>query len=239
MACVVGVDGYRHGWVAVPVDLDRGLLSPRGFTSFQELIASFEFASAICVDIPIGLGSGQARVCDRLARKMLRHRHVTVFTPPARRLIEELFEENAPLPEYVEVNSRSKQIASQGISQQAYRICPKIAEVDRVVTPALQRRIIEVHPEVSFCALVGQPIDVKKDNLEGYEVRRNLLIANTRWRVWTRAQAGSMVIGAAPDDLLDAAVAAWTATKVLGGRETRLTSKSERDSRGLRMEIVY
>jgi predicted RNase H-like nuclease len=216
-----------------------GLLSPGGFTSFEALIAAFENASAIGVDMPIGLGTGQARGCDTLARRMLRHRHMTVFTPPARRLIEELYGEDMPKPNDEDVIARSWEIAGQGISKQAIAICPKIAEVDRVMTPALQRRVFEVHPEVCFCSLAGRPVEEKKDGEAGYERRRELLANEAGWKIWSRAEAQQAVMGGAPDDLLDAAVAAWTAVKVTKGLETRLTGSSELDARGLRMEIVY
>jgi predicted RNase H-like nuclease len=239
MAYVVGVDGCQRGWVATPFDVERGLLSPRVYPSFRQLIADFDTAAAIGVDIPIGLGIGKARFCDSLARKMLKHRHMTVFTPPARLLIEELFGENAPIPEYEVVNPRSKQIASQGISRQAYAICPKIAEVDRAMSAELQERVVEVHPEVSFCALAGRPLDEKKKSLAGYDERRRLLTVGLGVDIWSRSEASAAAPGAGPDDLLDAAAAAWTARNVYWKTETRLTGEPNRDTRGLRMEIVY
>ena len=42
----------------------------------------------------------------------------------------------------------------------------------------------------------------------------------------------------ARDDIVDAMAVCWTAERVLRKQEVRLPSKLERDSRGLRMEIV-
>ena len=42
-----------------------------------------------------------------------------------------------------------------------------------------------------------------------------------------------------PDDVLDAIVAAWTASRVVTGIAVRLPIDPERDESGLRMEIVY
>jgi len=45
--------------------------------------------------------------------------------------------------------------------------------------------------------------------------------------------------GAARDDLYDALVLAWTATRLARGAAARLPAEPEGDGRGLRMEIVY
>ncbi len=44
---------------------------------------------------------------------------------------------------------------------------------------------------------------------------------------------------AAPDDLLDACAAAWTAGRVAKGAAERLPETPPTDARGLRMEIVF
>ena len=68
-------------------------------------------------------------------------------------------------------------------------------------------RVIEVHPEVCFRAMKGEPLDYSKHSWNGQAERRRLI-----------AGAGIdlpdhiLDAGKVPsDDLLDAAVAAWTA----------------------------
>jgi predicted RNase H-like nuclease len=119
------------------------------------------------------------------------------------------------------------------LSRQAFEIISKIREVDEVITPELQMRIFEVHPEVSFWALNGgQALKHRKLNKEGKEERLKLLLPHypgikTHLAELRRAEV-------AEHDLLDAAVAAWTAECVASGLVPR-----QFDSRGLRMEIVY
>ena len=72
----------------------------------------------------------------------------------------------------------------------------------------------EVHPEVSFSLLAGAPILASKATWAGLEARRAVL-----------ATAGIVVpadLGdagrAGPDDVLDAAVVAWSARRIARGR---------------------
>ena len=74
----------------------------------------------------------------------------------------------------------------------------------------IDERVIEMHPEVSFCALAGGPLDDSKHTREGLDRRRALL-----------AEAGVVLPGAVrgvPDvDLLDAAAGAWSAARYANG----------------------
>lgn len=239
MTYVVAVDGCRTGWVAVVHDVDRGTLVPQVHQSFRQLLNHYSDAEAVGVDIPIGLGTGAPRACDKLARKLLQHRHVTVFSAPDKRLIDELFTENAPFVADQDIRLRALELTGRSMTNQTIRICAKIAEVNREMSPKLQQRIVEVHPEVSFCALAGHPLASKKKRVAGYEERRALLVSRLGWDVWERAEARLVAPQAAPDDLLDATVAAWTARNVYQNKETRLFGEPFRDSRGLKMEIVY
>ncbi len=62
------------------------------------------------------------------------------------------------------------------------------------------------------------------------------------WRLLAAAGLGDLsklrALGAAPDDILDAAVLALTAERVRDGTATRLGDGSV-DARGLRMEVAY
>ncbi len=56
---------------------------------------------------------------------------------------------------------------------------------------------------------------------------------------WPREAARDLARPAAPDDLLDAVAAAWTARRVVEGIAERLPAEPAMDRRGLRMEIVF
>jgi predicted RNase H-like nuclease len=54
-----------------------------------------------------------------------------------------------------------------------------------------------------------------------------------------RYAASKLLRGVGADDVLDAAVAAWSAGRHAQGRSERVPESPERDPRGLRMEMVY
>jgi predicted RNase H-like nuclease len=119
------------------------------------------------------------------------------------------------------------------MSKQGYEIIAKIREVDNLMTPQLQTWVFEVHPEVSFHTLNGRrPLKHSKHKTEGKDERVRLLLPHypsiqNHLDELKRARIGE-------DDLLDAAVAAWTAEAVARGDVPR-----QFDTRGLRMEIVF
>lgn len=58
-------------------------ISPCIHTSLAELIASYKDASAIEIDMPIGLSDTGTRLCDVEARRLLgKDRWSSVFLPP-------------------------------------------------------------------------------------------------------------------------------------------------------------
>src|SRR5205085_3782793 len=97
------------------------------------------------------------------------------------------------------------------------------------MTPALQRRVREAHPEVSFALLNGRQLRFPKKRPEGEAERRLLL----------RPVFGELppVAGAARDDVIDAYALLWSARRV-AQNEARVLGTGERDERGLRCEIV-
>lgn len=108
------------------------------------------------------------------------------------------------------------------------------------MTPEIQHRIFEVHPELSFWALADNaPLANRKAKQVGFDERKALLEQATGLSIPTRADAFKLRRSAKPDDLLDAMVAAWTARRVAEGDAKRLPADPELDATGLRTEIVY
>jgi predicted RNase H-like nuclease len=108
------------------------------------------------------------------------------------------------------------------------------------MTPELQMRVIEVHPEVCFWALAGRPMDHHKGTAPGYEERRALLAAALDGvRIPERAEAARHLRSAEADDVLDAIVAAWTARRYAERRAGRLTTAPPVGGGGIRMEIAF
>lgn len=230
---VVGVNGARGGWLAISYDTARRELKPQVHATFPDVLGSYPDATCIAIDIPIGLAEGSPRRCDIEARKVLGPRRSSVFPAPDRRLVDAI--------NYAEANGLSRSLLGKGVSAQAFGIYPKVAEVNRMMTPQLQVRVVEVHPDVSFWALAGkQPTFYPKRTAEGFEERRALLATTFDGSdIPSREMAGRLVSGAGADDLLDATVAAWTARRFAEGRAGRLPIDPDVDERGLRMEMVY
>lgn len=196
---VAGVDGYRKGWVAVTLD-PSGDVQVSTHASFSEVLSSQ--ARVIAVDIPIdpaGLGVRQA---DAGARAFVGgSRASSVFPLPPRAALE--------ARTFADANEIARTITGKGISQQAFALARKILEVHALAE--VDERVIEMHPEVSFRELAGEPVRESKHTGPGLARRRELLAA-----------AGIVLPGAVPgvpeSDLLDAAAGAWTAARYTEGR---------------------
>jgi predicted RNase H-like nuclease len=194
---VAGVDGYRKGWVAVSVD-PSGDVAVSTHATFAEVLSLQ--ARVIAIDIPIdpaGLGS---RPADAGARAFIGGRASSVFQTPPRAALE--------ARTFGEANEIARTVTGKGMSQQAFALGRKILEVHALAE--VDERVIEMHPEVSFCELSGMPLTASKHSAEGLERRRELL-----------AGVGIVLPGAVPGvpeaDLLDAAAGAWTAGRYAGG----------------------
>ena len=229
-AYVAGVDGCHAGWICAIAEAGNNALracSVYVTDSFKDLIEATKTCAAVSVDMPIGLSRDGLRSADTEARRMIGPRRSSVFPAPPRALL-------AAEGDYRMLNVLAKSIRA-GISQQTYNLLPKIREVDAAITPALQARIRESHPEVSFCALNGDCLADAKRTAPGQRTRLALLEG-----VFGAPVAGMRPPhGAAQDDLYDALVLAWTASRIARGEARTLPAHPDTDERGLRMEIVY
>ncbi len=181
------------------------------------------------MDIPIGLSLRLPRQADVLARALLRpNRGSSVFPSPVRAVLQATTYESAC--------KVSRGACGKAISRQTFGILSKIREVDNLMTTDLQLRVGESHPELSFAALnQGRPVDGKKKTRQGRCERAELLGEAQR----TDLAHLTVPAGAAPDDVFDARILAWTAQRKAGGRARRLPESEQRDARGLKMEISY
>jgi predicted RNase H-like nuclease len=218
---VAGVDGCRRGWVAAVGRLDgRGAPSVSVVSSFRELVASVVRGDlvAVAVDIPIGLPDHGSRQCDVEARQRLGPRRSSVFPAPVRAVLG--------CATWEEANASSRAVDGRGLAHQVFNLLPKIAEVDGLLSPSRQARVVEAHPELCFASIAGEPLLDSKRTVAGQTARVALV-----------GVSPARLPGAAVDDVLDSHAALWTARRVALGHEQRL-GDGERDGRGLRMEIV-
>jgi predicted RNase H-like nuclease len=101
----------------------------------------------------------------------------------------------------------------QGVSMQAFRLKPKVFQVEDWARDA-PVRVVEVHPEVCFARLAGAPLTARKSTWAGAELRRALLAGAGIRLAGDLGPAGA---SAGVDDVLDAGAAAWAARQVLRG----------------------
>ncbi len=221
---VVGADGTKSGWAAVRLADDLVPVATL-HQSFVELLESHHEAGVIAVDIPIGLPTSHGRKADIDARSFIGPRASSVFATPPRDALR--------ASSHREASDLAKSLTGKGISQQAYALRKKIFEVDEIVRPG--DRIYEVHPEVSFCALAQAHLQHPKKTWNGLMARRSLL---KKAGILLADDLGDVGI-VAPDDVLDAAVAAWSALRIANGEAKTLPSEPEIDERGRAVAIWY
>jgi len=230
---VAGVDGCPGGWVIAWAQTDSILrFLTSGFAAdFAEVLDRTRDCAAVGIDIPVGLSDNSRRQSDVEARRLLRPlRHSSVFPSPIRPVFG--------IVRYAEACKVSARFHVDGnkISKQTYFMARRIKEVDDLMTPELQTRVREVHPEVCFWALNGkQPVADRKRSPAGERQRRDLLnnvFAEDVGDIEVPRQADR-------DDLYDALAAAWTASRIVGGQAQTVPTDPDIDSRSLRMEIVY
>ena len=159
----------------------------------------------VAVDVPIGLPSVEAwtRDADGSARQFLGVRRNSVFWTLPRLVLDQPSHQAAI--KMCEAHGRAK------VSAQAYALRERIFEAERVAE--LDGRVYEVHPEVCFCEMAGEPLPHSKRTWSGVMERLDLLERNGI----TVPSALGVAGAAAPDDVLDAAAAAWTAGRIANG----------------------
>lgn len=235
---VAGVDGCRAGWVAVLRNLD----DPAGlrlevFPSFAGILACVPILAVIAVDMPIGLPERldqTGRGPEKAARRHLGERQSSVFSVPSRAAVYKT--------DYREACETAQKTSEppRKVSKQCFYLFPKIREIDALMTPELEDRVFEVHPELAFWRLNGEremslPKKIKsRANPDGLDQRRDLLVSKGLPAAFLDQQPPK---GCGRDDLLDAAANSLIAECCLEGIAKPFPDPFRRDGRGLRMAI--
>jgi predicted RNase H-like nuclease len=133
--------------------------------------------------------------------------------------------------------NQSNSLPARKLSKQVFHLFPKLREVDSLLTPELQSRVYEAHPELAFCVMNGgKALSHSKKTPDGEAERREMLrqqglpeIPEEAFRYPRR--------DVARDDVFDACAAAWTARRILNSAARHFPEGEERDARGLLMRI--
>jgi len=235
---VAGVDGCRAGWIAAlfkPAQPES--LRIETFSHFADLLKHIPHLTIIAIDMPIGLPdhiTGSGRGPEQAARQHLGQRQSSVFTVPSRTAVYE-DEYRAACQTALETSDPPRKV-----SKQCFYLFSKIREIDALMSPELEARVFEVHPELAFWRLNGEremtlPKKVKsRPNPDGLAERRSLLV---RCGLPGYVFEQKPPKGAGPDDLLDAAVNALIAERILNGQAVPFPQTYQRDAKGLRAAI--
>ncbi|MGJ8569079.1 MAG: DUF429 domain-containing protein [Hoeflea sp.] len=236
---LVGVDGCRAGWIAVALRPGDTRPEVRVFERFADLVAEFGPNATIAVDMPIGLPdrtSGSGRGPEQAIRPYLGARQSSVFSIPARAAVEaETYREACDLAQVCSDPPRK-------VSKQAFFLFGKIREIDSLLQAdiALRHRIIECHPEFSFCRLNNMvPMATPKKirgavNPEGIAQRVELLASHG---IDSAFFGKGPPRGAAMDDLVDASVNLLVAGRHAKGLTETFPSHPMRDRYGILIAI--
>ena len=195
----MGVDGWKGGWVAVV--LEQGKFSASNSDAkLKSLLDGFSSLEAVGVDMPIGFPTAEARGADVDARKFVGERRSSVFPMLPRAVYE--------TETYAQGSQVARELWGRGISKQSYALRDKILEVDALV--AMDNRLSETHPEVSFAAMAGETLRWSKKSWNGQLQRLRLLAENGIVLPDDLGVAGVIPV----DDVLDAAACAWSADRI-------------------------
>jgi predicted RNase H-like nuclease len=223
---VAGVDGCRAGWIVAVTSViteSKRTNQPHTFElktffvarDFKEVLSKSNDCELVCIDIPIGLSDGEEpRACDVAARETLGGKRASsVFPAPIRPCLS--------VKDYKTASDISFEHSGKKLTRQSFALLAKIRQVDDLMTPALQHRVREIHPEISFWALNNQEaIQQNKKTVPGRAQRHRLL-----YQIFANMDnilSGAPAVGFAMDDAFDALVAAWTAGQTVLGKDRQL-----------------
>lgn len=245
---VLGVDGYRGGWVGAAVSaygIDWVTAPVGGFGR----LAAGSGPAVVGVDMPMGLVDAGWRSVDLLAREELGAARARVFLTPPRPLVELAA---AGLPPNDVAQRMSLALTGQGVSRQSLALAPRIADLDAAVTDAgtlgaAGPPVVEVHPELSFAAMPpGASTVPPRRPLPSKKTGRGVAERLLRLRGWLADLGHDLdtALARCPDDVpvddaLDALAAAWSARRWADGTARTIPSGAPaRDGRGLPMRLV-
>ena len=237
MTKYIGVDGCKAGWIAVTerdADFEFGV-----FDTMSRLLNGYPQAELVLVDIPIGLPWKQCPSipCDTAARKELRSpRASSVFPAPSRAA--------ARADSLAMAQQHNQTEVGRKLSQQAWGICKKIAEVDHLLIgdAGARSKVREVHPEICFWALNDQVAMLQPKKTPAGTAERVAVLRRYEPRTADVLAAASKKYprkDVQADDILDALVAYVTARVGLDSLKRLQGPGPTHDEEGLPMEMLH
>lgn len=211
---VAGADVWKSQWIVVTLE-DGRFAEAFVTTTIERALTELADAQAIGIDTPIGLPhGGERRPADQEARDFVDKRRNSVFFTPSAEVLDQ-----ATLSE---ANALARKHDWAGITAQAFALKDRIQEVEPLA--AADERIWEVHPEVSFAEARGGPLEWPKSSWNGRAQRRRILADQGIVLPDDLGPGGAAGVA----DVLDAAIAAWSACRIAEGRGRSFPVGSQR-----------
>jgi predicted RNase H-like nuclease len=223
---VTGVDACRRGWVAVSLEAAGSSVTVRADASLGALLGPDpdpRDGRTVGIDMPLGLLEAGWREADRAARGLLGPRRSSVFAIPPRAVWAEA--------SYASANQRCRELTGHGFSAQAWGLRAKLLEANQY-RETCGHPLYEVHPELAFAALAGQPLAASKHTAAGRDLRRELLAG-------AGIEIPPLTAVAPMADVLDAAAVAWSARRIAAGLAVTVPAEPPHDRLGCQIAIRY
>ena len=236
----VGIDGCSKGWIAVT--LDYGQVHIKRHKALTEIIDSNPLPATFLIDMPIGLPEKlEDRRPEADARKELGERRPTIFSVPCRQAVK-LTDQNRETGKEIEevLKETNKQVLKKSLSKQTLAIMPKIKEVDDFLQTHTEYKdiLFESHPELCFARLKGSVLKTKKSSAVGAAERAGILSQFIKDETLKSVYDLAKQLGCKPDDILDAACLAVTASLKAHDLTATIPESPNKDARGLPMRMV-
>jgi predicted RNase H-like nuclease len=219
---VLGVDGWRGGWVGAL--LDGRAVTLHALPDVAAVLALPD-VELIGIDMPIGLSDDGPRACDIEARRRLGRAGSSVFPAPLRVVLR--------CPDYTAACEESRRASGKALSLQTWNLVPAIRALDDALGDEPADHVREVHPELAFRALDDR-VEAPKASARGLAQRiRALEPVMDVLDALAVAPPGVPVV-----DALDACAAAWSARRLADGRG-ECVGNGAVDRRGRPMRICW
>jgi predicted RNase H-like nuclease len=219
---VLGVDGWRGGWVGA-------LLAGRTVSLLVlpdvAAVLAVPDVDVIAIDMPIGLSEDGARACDIRARARLGPAGSSVFPAPLRPVLA--------CGDYATACAVSRRASGKALSVQAWNLVPAIRSLDDALGAPPPEHVHEVHPELAFRALDDRVRDPKAG---GRGLAQRVRALEPVMDVLDALADGPPKVPAV--DALDACAAAWSARRIADG-VADCVGDGATDRRGRPMRICW
>jgi len=223
---VLGVDGWRLGWVGAL--LDGRSVQLLALPDVAAVLAVPDVA-VVAIDMPIGLSDDGVRACDVAASRRLAPTGAasSVFPTPVRAVLA--------AGDYAEAREISRAVTDppRAPSAQAFQLVRSIRALDDALGDPPTDRVVEVHPELAFRLGLGGVTD-RKGTARGTVQRLQAL----RAVMDVEAALADAPRGVPMIDALDACAAAWSAQRLADGT-AECVGDGTTDARGRPMRICW